>query len=58
MKKLVLLLALLLTAAFFLVSCSGTKGEAGETFTEPPDYRSFLKIDVHTHIFADQPMWK
>jgi hypothetical protein len=55
MKKTGLLLALFLTASFGLSACTGIKGTAGETPVEPPDYRSFLKIDVHTHIFADFP---
>lgn len=50
----------LIPAMFFLIllsplSCSESPGEAGQPPVEPPDYRSFLKIDVHTHIFADSP---
>ena len=57
MKKTVLLLSVFIIFAFFLLSCSGTEVNAGGTNTEPPDYRSFLKIDIHTHIFADFPAY-
>lgn len=52
MKKITTALFILFLLALFLVPASADPPRENG---EPPDYRSFLKIDVHTHIFADCP---
>jgi predicted TIM-barrel fold metal-dependent hydrolase len=55
MKKNILLLMLFTLLTLFLVSSRQSGAETDGSVTDPPDYRAFLKIDLHTHVFADFP---
>ena len=57
MKKAVIAVLMVSTflACFFFYA--GSPASAEDAAVEPPDYRSFLKIDAHAHIFADLPAY-
>ena len=57
MKGRILVTGALVLVAVLLAVLAGNAVVSAGSYTEPPDYRSFLKIDIHTHIFADFPAY-